>query len=202
MPTRHSLPIAGPPARVRRDAAANSDKILCAARSLILTEGGEALTMDRVAADAGVGKGTVFRAFGSRAGLLAALTDETERDFQQCFLTGPPPLGPGAPPFERLLAYGEGRLRLHLVHSEVLRAAASGPSRRFEVPARTLSAAHVRMLLRQCGIEDGLELLTEAVLAPLDSDVAFHLRAERGVSVDDLLRDWQALVRRVVGAES
>lgn len=199
MPTPELLPIAGPPARVRRDAAANSDRILCAAREMIVREGAAALTMDRLAAGAGVGKGTVFRAFGNRAGLLAALTDETEREFQRAFLTGPPPLGPGASPLERLLAYGEGRLRLQVVHAEIFRAMASGPMHKFEVPARSLAAAHVRMLLRQCGIDRDLDVLAEALLGPLDSDVAFHLRSDRGLTEEQLLGGWRALVRRVVG---
>jgi AcrR family transcriptional regulator len=54
--------------------------------------------MDAVAAEAGVGKGTLFRRFGDRAGLAVALLDERERDLQAAVLSGPPPLGPGAPP--------------------------------------------------------------------------------------------------------
>ena len=50
--------------------------------------------MDDIAAAAGVGKGTVFRRFGSRAGLMMVLLDEDERASQQAFLFGPPPLGP------------------------------------------------------------------------------------------------------------
>ena len=66
--------------------------------------------MDDIAAAAGVGKGTVFRRFGSRAGLMMVLLDEDEKASQQAFLFGPPPLGPDAPPLERLLAFGRERL--------------------------------------------------------------------------------------------
>jgi len=38
---------------------------------------------------AGVGKGTVFRRFGSRAGLMMVLLDEDERINQQAFMFGP-----------------------------------------------------------------------------------------------------------------
>lgn len=44
--------------------------------------------MDDVAAAAGVGKGTLFRRFGSRAGLMMVLLDEDERASQQAFLFG------------------------------------------------------------------------------------------------------------------
>ena len=60
---------------------------------------------------AGVGKGTVFRRFGSRAGLMMVLLDEDERAMQHAVLFGPPPLGPDAAPLQRLLAFGRERLR-------------------------------------------------------------------------------------------
>jgi AcrR family transcriptional regulator len=199
MPTPRPLPIVGPPPRVRRDAAANSERILCAAREVIGTDGVESLTMDRLAAAAGVGKGTVFRAFGNRTGLFAALTDQTERDFQQRFLTGEPPLGPDAPPLDRLLAYGAERLRLTSVHAALLLAGVGRVEDKFTVPAREVSSVHVRMLLRQCGIRDNLEVICEALLAPLDVDVAHYLTANRGLSTDDLIVGWQSLVRSVAG---
>lgn len=202
MPTRRSLPMAEPPARVRRDAVANSERILCAAREVIERDGVESLTMDRLAAAAGVGKGTVFRAFGNRTGLFAALTDQTEREFQQRVLTGKPPLGPDAPPLDRLLAYGAERLRLTSVHVALLLAGAGSAVDKFAVPARTVSAMHVRMLLRQCGIQENLDVLSEALLAPLDADLSHHLLTNRGLSEDELITGWQALARAIVGADS
>ena len=59
----------------------------------------------------GVGKGTLFRRFGDRAGLARALLDESERRLQDGFLHGPPPLGPGAPPRARLKAFAGRVLR-------------------------------------------------------------------------------------------
>lgn len=56
--------------------------------------------------EAGVGKGTLFRRFGDRDGLLVALLDETEGEFHEAYTCGPPPLGPGAPPADRLTAFG------------------------------------------------------------------------------------------------
>src|SRR6187431_410062 len=104
------LPILGQPPRERSDAARNRDAVLCAARRLIDDRGVDALTMDAVAEAAGVGKGTVFRRFGNRAGLMARLLDESEAAWQGAVISGPPPLGPGAPARERLLAFGHSRL--------------------------------------------------------------------------------------------
>ena len=83
-----------PLAQERGDAARNRALLLDAARRLIAERGADAVTMDDIAAAAGVGKGTLFRRFGSRAGLMIVLLDEDERAEQQAFLFGPPPLGP------------------------------------------------------------------------------------------------------------
>src|SRR5579875_3571310 len=82
----------------RSDAAANRERILCAARRLLDEQGAAGLSMNTVAAAAGVGKGTIFRRFGDRDGLTEALLDVHTAELQDGFLSGPPPLGPGAPP--------------------------------------------------------------------------------------------------------
>ena len=94
----------------RSDAARNRERLLAAARELVDECGAVALTMDRLAERAGVGKGTVFRRFGNRAGLMLMLLDDSEAAFQAKFMSGPPPLGPGAPPLERLVAFGAGSI--------------------------------------------------------------------------------------------
>src|SRR5258708_3978379 len=81
----------------RRDAAVNRKRILAAARALFAERGVDGTSMDAVAAAAGVGKGTLFRRFGDRAGLTEALLDDATAALQDAFLSGPPPLGPGAP---------------------------------------------------------------------------------------------------------
>jgi AcrR family transcriptional regulator len=58
---------------LRRDAADNRDRVLAAAAAAVRREG-TAVPMATVAADAGVGIGTVYRHFPSREALLAALT--------------------------------------------------------------------------------------------------------------------------------
>ena len=97
----------GSPHAERADTARNRRLLLVAAREIIAGQGAGKFTMDGLAERAGLGKGTVFRRFGSRAGIFAALLDD-ERDFHEQVLSGPPPLGPGAPPLDRLIAYGRG----------------------------------------------------------------------------------------------
>ncbi len=94
---RVELPVVGGPLPERADAARNRQKILEAARRLFAEHGPAEVTMEAVAGEAGVGKGTVFRRFGDRGALLEALLDEQERQLQERILRGPSPLGPGAP---------------------------------------------------------------------------------------------------------
>src|SRR6202167_2833347 len=104
----------------RGDAARNRALLLKAARTLVAKRGADAVTMDDIAAAAGVGKGTLFRRFGSRAGLMMVLLDEDERANQQAFMFGPPPLGPDAPPLDRLPVFWRDRLRFAPTHHEPL----------------------------------------------------------------------------------
>ena len=111
----------------RADAARNRRLLLAAAREMLAEEGADKLTMDGLAERAGLGKGTVFRRFGTRAGIFRALLDDAERSFQELVLTGPPPLGPGAPALDRLVAYGRARIGFLIEHRDIARAALDGP---------------------------------------------------------------------------
>src|SRR4051812_19406247 len=88
--------------RERADAARNRERILAAAGELVSECGIERVSMEAVARAACVGPGTLYRRFGDRAGLAFALLDQQTRDFQNALIAGPPPLGPGASPRERL----------------------------------------------------------------------------------------------------
>jgi AcrR family transcriptional regulator len=89
----------------RADAARNRRAILAATERLLATRRPQDISMEQVAAAAGVGKGTVFHRFGNRMGLMTALMIERARALEEAVTTGPPPLGEGAPDRERLLAF-------------------------------------------------------------------------------------------------
>lgn len=133
------------PVPERGDAARNRALLLEAARRLIARSGADAITMDDVAAAAGVGKGTLFRRFGSRAGLMMVLLDEDERASQQAFLFGPPPLGPDAPPLDRLIAFGRERMRFVHAHHQLLSEANRDPQTRHSA-ALSVLRTHLRLL--------------------------------------------------------
>ncbi len=91
--------------RERADAARNRRAILDATEQLLATHRPQDISMEQVAAAAGVGKGTVFHRFGNRTGLMYALMVERAQVLEEEVTTGPPPLGPGAPDRDRLLAF-------------------------------------------------------------------------------------------------
>jgi AcrR family transcriptional regulator len=192
------LPVTTPAPTERGDAARNRVLLLDAARRLIDERGADTVTMDDVAAAAGVGKGTLFRRFGSRAGLMLVLLDEDEKAEQQEFMFGPPPLGPGAPPLTRLLAYGRSRLRFTWDHRALLSDANSDVNTRFNAPA-TLHRTHVRMLLRAAGTTGDLDAQADALLALLDADYVTHQVNDLDRSIELQGDAWESLARKLCG---
>lgn len=191
------LPMAGP-AVERSDAAANRERILCEARRVLREEGLAAASIDRIAAEAGVGKGTIFRRFGDRAGLTSALLDEHMRTFQDAFLSGPPPLGPGAPPAARLEAFADGVLALFDDDLEVALAAegaASGNGRR----ATGALAIHVRALVDAIDPTVDAGAVADMILGALSAPVIARLRAD-GVGLAEQQAAARVLLRGLTGA--
>ena len=83
----------------RADAARNRRAILAATERLLASHRPQDISMEQVAAAAGVGKGTVFHRFGNRNGLMYALMVQRAQALEEAVTAGPPPLGPGAPDF-------------------------------------------------------------------------------------------------------
>lgn len=139
----------------RTDAARNRAAVLAAAGALFREHGVEAVSMDAIAAAAGVGKGTLFRRFGDKAGLAVALLDEQERAVQEALLFGPAPLGPAplgsvgtATSRERLRAFVDAYLDYLLAHLDLVRMSETGsPGARYRIGAYRLWHRHVSLLL-------------------------------------------------------
>ncbi|GAA2811377.1 TetR/AcrR family transcriptional regulator [Mycolicibacterium pallens] len=182
----------------RGDAARNRLLLLDAARTLIAERGADAVSMDDIAAAAGVGKGTLFRRFGSRAGLMMVLLDEDERAIQQAFLFGPAPLGPEAPPLQRLLAFGRERLRFVQTHRDLLLDANRDPDSRYSAPFAVMHT-HVRVLLDAAGSSGDLDAQADALLALLDADYVTRQLHERGHTLDSLGDAWESVARKLCG---
>jgi AcrR family transcriptional regulator len=184
----------------RADAARNRQVLLAAARAMLAEQGPETITMDGLAERAGLGKGTVFRRFGTRAGIFQALLDDDERAFQQGVLSGPPPLGPGAAPLDRLIAYGQARIEFLVGHREIARATLDGGQRMPFGAQSPLSLAHIRYLLRESRLTAiDVDVLALQLTGALDGPVLLYLSGtEDAPEVSSRLgRGWEDLVRRV-----
>jgi polyketide synthase 12 len=195
----------GAPRAERADAARNRRHLLATARQMLAEQGQDTLTMDGLAERAGLGKGTVFRRFGTRAGIFAALLDDDEQVFQRQVLAGPPPLGPGAPPLERLIAYGRARTGFLIAHGDIARAALDGHQ---PVPAGSqspLSQVHIRMLLGQLDLGGAdLDMLATQLTAALDGPFLLYLAASGTTAIpqaaERIADSWQDLIQRVCRA--
>jgi AcrR family transcriptional regulator len=197
-PPLRELPVTNQPPHERGDAARNRTLLLDAARGLIAERGPDAVTTDDIAAAAGVGKGTLFRRFGSRAGLMIVLLDEDEKTEQQAMMFGPPPLGPGAPPLERLLAYGRDRLEFVHTHHALLSDASRDPQMRFIAPVM-FHHRHIRVLLEAAGTGGDLDAQAFALLALLDADYVQFQMTERGQALEQLADAWESVARKLCG---
>jgi AcrR family transcriptional regulator len=195
-----ALPVAGRPRPERADAARNRERVLAAARRLFAERGIRAVTMSDVAREAGVAKGTIFHRFGDRAGLALALLDEHERALQERILRGPPPLGPGAPALERILAFLDALATLTAEHRDLLlEVERAGPAARYRTGAYRAWLQHLVLLFDEHGVEGDPPLLAHLLLAPLAADLVWHLGEDEGVTADALAVALRELAARAIG---
>jgi AcrR family transcriptional regulator len=187
----------------RADAARNRHRILEAAEHLFAERGVERVSVDAIAAAAGVGKGTVFRRFGDRAGLARALVEQRSRDLRQAVLAGAPPLGPGAPPIERLRAFMEAVAMLACSCSALLAEyeSACGATRHSD-DLHGFWLGHVSSLVAAAGDDANAEFLAHVLLNAVSGDLVQHLLVERGMSPERITRGAAALARAAVVSTS
>lgn len=178
--------------RERADAARNRLRALAAAERLFGERGVAGVTMDEVAAAAGVGKGTLYRRFTDKGGLAVALLDERERELQQLILSGPPPLGPGADPTDRLAAFVTGYLRfLDRRLDLVLLSQTSTVGARLRTGSHAFWRQHCRYLLSETGAPEP-DLRADLLLAGLAAEQVRHWLRDERRSLTDLAHGLSA----------
>lgn len=182
-----------PPPKERADAARNRAAVLEAAGRLFAERGVEAVSMDQVATEAGVGKGTLFRRFGDKAGLAVALLDARERVLQEAILHGPPPLGPGAEDEERLAAFTRAYLDHLLEHLALVRMSeTASPGARYRIGAYRFWHRHVAILAHRA---PDPEYAAHALLAALSAEHVAALLPELG---EERIREGSVRLARSV----
>lgn len=192
-----------PERRPRKDAARNRQTVLAAADRLFTDcDNPEDVTMADVAAAAGVGKGTLFRAFGDRSGLLRALYEARLEPLREAVESGPPPLGPATPPLLRVPALLDATLRFKLDNRRLALA--------FEESGGTspYNAAHyerwhglLRSVLEQIPGLAGSEFTAHALLAAVRADLVGYLADREHVPREQMRAQLADFTARVLGTD-
>jgi AcrR family transcriptional regulator len=182
----------------RADAARNREAILTAAGRLIEERGFDAVCMDDVALAAGVGKGTVFRRFGDREGLVEALAlraGERWRDYATGVLADE-----GTDAAERVILLVES-LFAHVVETLPLVRAFEQVTRKRGCDSgfEPLRDGLVALIARVDPTQDA-EFRAEALLANLRAEHIHYLVHDRGVPLERVRAGVTRLAEDLVGA--
>ncbi len=129
---------------------------------------------------------------------MGAVLNHSETEWQAAVMSGPPPLGPGAPPWPRLLEFGRSRLETTLKHVDLIRNAGRMSTRSYA--AYSFSAMHVRYLLTELGVTGDVPLLAVALMAPLEAPILDQQVRIEGLELERVHAGWVDLARRIVGA--
>ncbi|MDT0386180.1 TetR/AcrR family transcriptional regulator [Streptomyces dubilierae] len=183
--------------RMRVDAARNHARLLNAAALILRERGLQHLTMEAVATAAGVGKGTVFRRFGDRTGLLQALLQRSEDAFQAAHLNGLDQADSRAKAIEQLHAFGVTAIRRYAEEMELQLAAEPSPHQRHRRAPRRTYHERVSILLSLAAPEADAELLSHALLGYLEPALLWHLSDQCNVPLQRLESGWLELVSRL-----
>jgi AcrR family transcriptional regulator len=165
----------------RADAVRNRAAILHATEQLLAEEGPERLTLDRVAARAGVGKGTVFRRFGSRTGLFQELLAEQAVRILAAIDGDRPPLGRDAHPQQRLLAFLDELVDLACRNIALIAAHEQACANdRLADPTYQRWHEHLRGLLTRLAPHHDADFLAHMLLSCFDGELVRHVLAHGG----------------------
>jgi AcrR family transcriptional regulator len=194
------LPIHG--WRTQRETAGRNERAIVEAATALMRERGTAdVEVRDIAARAGVGVGTVYRRFGDKASLIAAVLGEQERALQDALLSGPAPLGPGAPAAERLVAFLEALCALTEANLDVLAASeGAAPGARFRVGSYRAWRLHAATLLASIAPDLDTQWWAEALLAPLQAALYRQQRREQGFSAERIAANVTDAARRLLSS--
>ncbi|SOE15890.1 transcriptional regulator, TetR family [Streptomyces sp. 2323.1] len=186
----------------RKDAARNRAAVLAAADTLFTRcESPADVTMADIATAAGVGKGTLFRAFGDRTGLIRALYEARLEPVREAVEEGPPPLGPATPPLQRVPALLDALLCFKLDNRHLalaLEGNGSDSPYRAEHYERWHTLLHV--MLEQIPGLTGSAFTAHALLASVRADLVEHLAGQGRVPREELREQLASFTAKVLGA--
>ncbi|MCX4528535.1 MULTISPECIES: TetR/AcrR family transcriptional regulator [unclassified Streptomyces] len=185
----------------RKDAARNREAVLAAADTLFAEcRSPEEVTMADVATAAGVGKGTLFRAFGDRAGLIRALYEARLEPVRGAVEAGPPPLGPDTPPLRRVPALLDAVLCFKLDHRHLaLALEGTGADSPYRADHYERWHSLLRGLLEQIpGLADS-GFTAHALLAATRADLVEYLAGDKGVPREEMRAQLAGFTAAILG---
>ncbi|MEV0575218.1 TetR/AcrR family transcriptional regulator [Streptomyces sp. RTGN2] len=184
----------------RKDAARNREAVLAAADALFARgESPEDITMADIATAAGVGKGTLFRAFGDRPGLLRALYEARLEPVRQAVEAGPPPLGSTAPPQQRLPALLDAILCFKLDNRRLaLALEESGTGSPYLAEHYGWWHGLLRSVLEQAPAPADSSFTAHALLAATRADLVEHLAGQERVPRETMRAQLAAFTATVL----
>jgi len=187
--------------RPRKDAARNRAAVLAAADTLFTEcESPEDVTMADIATAAGVGKGTLFRAFGDRTGLIRALYATRLEPVRSAVDEGPPPLGPDTPPLQRVPALLDALLCFKLDNRHLaLALEATGSDSPYQAEHYERWHSLLRSALEQIPGLTNSDFTAHALLATVRADLVEHLAGQKGVPREDMRKQLASFIAEVLG---
>ena len=186
----------------RADAARNRQAIMDAANVLFANSPSpSAVTMDDIAAAAGVGKGTLFRRFGSRTGLIRQLYARQLAPLRQRITSGPSPLGPSAPAGLRVPAIvaAIAELKFQNMHlTAALEAAGGDESDLYSSPGYRDVHGLLTGLLTPSLAPGRAAWTAHLLLAAVRADLLRHLVRDGGMTADQVRAQLRAFTGQIV----
>lgn len=183
----------------RADALRNREAVLAAADALFAASGSpHSVSMDEIAAAAGVGKGTLFRRFGDRAGLIGAVIASRLEPLRQAVREAQE--ASGSTPRQRVLDLLDASLRFKIENRNLMSAAEdAGIGSPYQAEHYGWWHAMLRTQLEDVpGIRDA-DFTAHALLAAIRADLVAHLADDRKMPPEGLRSALAAYVETVLG---
>ncbi|MFE2164661.1 TetR/AcrR family transcriptional regulator [Streptomyces sp. NPDC059447] len=184
----------------RADAVRNREAVLAAADALFAASGSpHSVSMDEIAVAAGVGKGTLFRRFGDRAGLIGAVIASRIEPLRQAVREAQE--APGPTPRQRVRDLLDASLRFKIENRNLMSAAEdAGIGSPYEAEHYGWWHEMLRAQLEDVpGIRDA-DFTAHALLAAIRADLVAHLVDDAKMTPEGLRSALAAYVDTVLGA--
>ncbi|MFD4245323.1 TetR/AcrR family transcriptional regulator [Streptomyces sp. NPDC058525] len=184
----------------RADALRNREAVLAAADALFAASSSpQSVSMDEIAAAAGVGKGTLFRRFGDRAGLIGAVIASRLEPLHQAVREAQD--AAGSSPRQRVLNLLDTSLRFKIENRNLMSAAEdAGLSSPYQAEHYGWWHGILRTALEEMPAVHDADFTAHALLAAIRADLVAHLIDEQGMDPDGLRASLAAYIDNVLGA--